>query len=70
MAVDYVCMDALVKLDDSTSNSFRDIRGADFVSNERTRGSLKINSGSCLELIVSQQEVVTSPSVPVFHGTP
>ena len=36
MAVANVGMDVAVKVDDSKSNGFRDIRGADFVSNERT----------------------------------
>ena len=39
MAVDNVGsvgMDVPIKFDDSRSNGFRDIRGADFVSNERT----------------------------------
>ena len=35
MSVDSVRMDVHVKFDDSSSNGFRDIRGADFVSNER-----------------------------------
>ena len=34
--VESVCMDVSVKLGDSRSNGSRDIRGADFVSNERT----------------------------------
>ena len=34
--VDNVGMDVCVKFGDSKSNGFRDIRGADFVSNERT----------------------------------
>ena len=36
MAVDNVGMDVPIKFGDSRSNDFRDIRGADFVSNERT----------------------------------
>ena len=36
MAVDNVGMDVPIKFGDSSSNGFRDIRGADFVSNERT----------------------------------
>ena len=35
-AVDNVGMDVPVKVGDSRSNDFRDIQGADFVSNERT----------------------------------
>ena len=40
MAVDNVGMDVCVKYGDYKSNGFRDIRGADFVSNERARRSL------------------------------
>ena len=36
MAVANVGMDVPIKFSDSRSNSFRDIRRADFVSNERT----------------------------------
>ena len=36
VAVDNVCMDVPIKFGDSSSNGFRDIRGADIVSNERT----------------------------------
>ena len=36
VAIDYVGMDVHVKFADSRSNGSRDIRGADFVSNERT----------------------------------
>ena len=36
MAVDNVGMDVPIKLGASSSNGFRDIRGADLVSNERT----------------------------------
>ena len=36
MAVDNVGMDVPIKLGDSRSNGFRDIRGSDFVWNERT----------------------------------
>ena len=36
VAVHNVCMDVLVKFDDSRSNGFRDIQGTDFMSNERT----------------------------------
>ena len=36
LAVDYFGVDVCVKLRDSRSNGSRDIRGADFVSNERT----------------------------------
>ena len=36
MAVDNVDMDVPRKVGDSSSNGFQDIRGADFVSNERT----------------------------------
>ena len=36
MAVDNVGMDVPIKFGDSRSNGFQDIRGADFVSNERT----------------------------------
>ena len=36
MAVDNVGMNVLIKIGDSRSNGFRDIRGADFGSNERT----------------------------------
>ena len=36
ISVDNVAMDVRVKLGDSTPNAFRYIRGADFVSNERT----------------------------------
>ena len=36
VAVDNVGMDVRVKLGDSRRNGFREIRGADFVSNERT----------------------------------
>ena len=35
-AVGNVGMDVLIKFGDSRSNGFRDIRGADFVSNKRT----------------------------------
>ena len=35
MAIDYVSIDVRVKLSDSRSNGSHDIRGADFVSNER-----------------------------------
>ena len=37
MTVDNVGMDVHVKFGDSRSNGFRDIRGADFVSNEHCR---------------------------------
>ena len=36
VAVDNAGMDVPIKLGDSRSNGFRDIRGADFVWNERT----------------------------------
>ena len=36
MAVDNLGMDDPMKFGDSRSNGFRDIRGADFVPNERT----------------------------------
>ena len=36
MAADNVGMDVHMKLGDSMSNGFRDIRGADFAPNERT----------------------------------
>jgi hypothetical protein len=36
VAVDNVGVDVHIKFGDSRSNRFRDIRGADFVSNERT----------------------------------
>ena len=36
LAVDNVGVDVHIKFGDSRSNRFRDIRGADFVSNERT----------------------------------
>ena len=36
MTVDNFGMDVPIKFGDSRSNSFRDIRGADFVSHERT----------------------------------
>ena len=36
MAVDNVSMNVPIKIADSRSNGFRDIRGLDFVSNERT----------------------------------
>ena len=36
MAVDNVGMHGLQKFGDSGSNGFRDVRGADFVSNQRT----------------------------------
>ena len=36
VAVDNVSMDVLLKFGDSSSNGSRDIRGAVFVSNERT----------------------------------
>ena len=36
VAVDYFHMDVHVKFGDSRSKGFRDIRGADFMSNERT----------------------------------
>ena len=36
VGVDNVCTDVYIKLGDSRSNGFRDIRGTDFVSNERT----------------------------------
>ena len=36
MDVDNVSIDALIKCGDSRSNGFRDTRGADCVSNERT----------------------------------
>ena len=36
MGVDNVDMDVSIKFGDSMSNGSRDIRGADFVSNERT----------------------------------
>ena len=36
MAVDDVGMDVTIKFGDSSSNGFRDIQGANFVSNERT----------------------------------
>ena len=37
VAVYNVGVDACVKLGDSRSNGFRDIRGADFTSNETSR---------------------------------
>ena len=37
VAVDNVGVDVEIKFGDSRSNSYRDIRGADFVSNERTK---------------------------------
>ena len=40
VAADYVGMDVHVKFGDSRSNGSRDIRGADFESNERTYRSL------------------------------
>ena len=43
VAVDNVGMDVPVKCGDSRSNGFCDIRGADFVSNERTRRRLSQN---------------------------
>ena len=36
MTVDNVSMDVFIKFGDSRQNVFRDIRGADFLSNERT----------------------------------
>ena len=36
MAVDNVGVDDPIKFGDARSNGFRDIRGADFVSNKRT----------------------------------
>ena len=36
IAVDNVGMDVPIKFGDSSSNGFRDIRGADLLSNERT----------------------------------
>ena len=39
VAVDNVGVDVHIKFGDSRSNRFRDIRGADFVSNERTKTS-------------------------------
>ena len=36
VAVDNVSMDVRVKCGDSSLNGFRDIRGVDFMSNERT----------------------------------
>ena len=36
VAVDNVGVDVHIKFGDSRSNGFRDIRGADFVSNKRT----------------------------------
>ena len=38
--VDNVGLDVPIKFGDSKSNGFRDIRGADFVSNERTETGL------------------------------
>ena len=40
MAVDNVGVDVPIKCGDSRSNRFRDIRGADFVTNKRTNTSL------------------------------
>ena len=40
VAVDNVGVDVPIKFGDSTSNRFRGIRGADFVSYERTKTSL------------------------------
>ena len=40
VAVDNVGVDVCGKFGDSRSNGFRDIRGVDFVSNERTGRSL------------------------------
>ena len=42
MAVHYVGVDVRVKFDDPRSNGSRDIRGADFVSDERTNISKPI----------------------------
>ena len=40
VAVDYIDMDVHIRVGDSRSNGSQDIRGADFVSNERTYQSL------------------------------
>ena len=44
MAVGNVGMDVPIKFGDSMSNGFPDIRGADFVSNERTLAEAYPNS--------------------------
>ena len=50
VAVGNIGMDVHVKFGDSRSNGFRDIRGADFVSNERTgpgkRSTICVNGGA------------------------
>ena len=49
MAVENVGIDVAIKCGDSRSNGFRDIRGADFVSNERTNiAEAYLNSTKCL----------------------
>ena len=44
MAEDKVCMDVPIKFCDSRANGFRDIRGADFASNEQTLAQAFPNS--------------------------
>ena len=48
VAVDSVGMDVYIKYGDSRSSGFRDIRGADFVSNEQDEAHP--NSVKCLKL--------------------
>ena len=47
-ATDYVGMDVHVKFGDSRSSGFRNIRRADFVSNERTNMKKHIPIAKCL----------------------
>ena len=57
MVVDNVGVDVAIKCDDSRSNGFRDIRGADFVSNERTNIGDELVSRVGAESVGSAEDV-------------
>ena len=58
-------MDDTVKFSDSRSNGFRDIRGADFMSNEQTEPSL---SQQCGRIGVSPKNWRTNINTHDFHA--
>ena len=56
VAVDNVGMDVFVKFDGSMSNGFRDIRGADFVSNEQDEAHSNSTKRLSGEIVISSSK--------------
>ena len=70
MAIDNVGMDVLIKLGNSRSNGFLDIRGADFMSNEQTNEQDEAYLNSATRYRLGKMQDACNANVAYLGVTP